>query len=352
MALAVAMLVLSSLLFVVPGGPGPGRRGLGLLSVVVFLVVASPGPVLAVGARPLGMGSAYLGISDDENALFFNVAGLSQLDRDLNQASSQVLERNDFRRDSVVHVGKIYESSDKKRVTLEEYLESDYNFKAEIERVSNYAYGAGFLHERRSLDFNQRSGEEPPTYDRRNTWLAGFATRFPIAERLTRRPELYAGLRLRYSDINRKIPSLMTSAEQNVFDVDVHMFYRANSRFHIGSTLDSVISESNHHRLGARPFSTTYSLGGAYYYGEKRDTILAADLTNIFNSRRGVKRPEVRFGAERQFLDNDFVFRIGGKDGQLTLGFGVRFWEEFRLDYAFERGRVLDEHTVSLRLVF
>ncbi|MBI4864599.1 MAG: hypothetical protein HY815_30745 [Candidatus Riflebacteria bacterium] len=263
-----------------------------------------------------------------------------------------MLDRNEFRRDSTCHVGKIYQSTDKKKLTLEEYLESDYNFKAEVQKVSNYAWGIGASTEKRSLSLNQRSGFYPPSDDRRNTYWLGFTTRFPVAERLTRRPELYAGLRFRFEDISRKIPSLSTSTGQDVFDLDVHLFYRANSRFHIGTTLDSVLSESTQHVFGARPFATTWAIGGAYYYGEKRDTIIAVDFTNILHATRGVQKPKVRIGAERQFLDNDFVFRIGSDDGRLTLGVGVRFWEDFRLDYAFERGTVLDEHTVSLRLVF
>src|SRR5581483_668597 len=109
-----------------------------------------------------------------------------------------------------------------------------------------------------------------------------------------------------------------------------------NSRFHLGMTLDNVISETTHESFGALENSSIFSLGGAYYYGEKRDTILAIDFDNIFNAQQGVQRPKIHVGAERQFLDNDFVFRIGSDDGLLTLGVGVRFWEDFRLDYAFE----------------
>jgi len=355
MKLACMLLLLSGISAVLECGDDPrwpgSSHGPGPIVLVLLLFGLLVQPAFAVGARPLGMGSAYLAVSDDENAIFHNVAGLSQLDRDLNQVSAQVLDRNNFRRDSVSHVGKIYESSDKKKLTLEEYLESDYNFKAEVQKVSNYAYGFAASTERRSLTLNQMCGYDPASQDEVNTYWLGFSTRFPVMERLTRRPELYAGLRMRYVDINRKIPALSSKVGQHVFNVDVHAFYRANSRFNLGLVLDSVISQSTNKSI-ANPFATTFGLGGSYHYGEKRDTILALDFTNIFHSTRGVQKPKVRLGAERQFLDNDFVFRIGSNDGQLTLGVGVRFWEDFRLDYAFEHGTVIDEHTVSMRLVF
>lgn len=353
MNLVLVLLVLTGLTIAGGGGgSGPVRPSrLGRLGAVLFALMAASS-ALAVGARPIGMGSAYLAVADDENAIFFNIAGLSQLDKDLTQISSQVMDRNDFRRDSISYAGKIYSSTDKKKLTLEEYLESDYNFKAEVQKVSNYAWASAASTEKRSLRLNQQAGQDPASDIRKDTAWLGFSTRFPVAERLTRRPELYAGVRIRYEDIEREIPALMAHIEQDIINLDVHMFYRANSRFHLGMTLDNVLSESDHEVFGARDNSTIFSVGGAYYYGEKRDTILALDIVNIFNERRGVEKPEIRVGAERQFLDNDFVFRIGSDDGLLTLGVGVRFWEDFRLDYGFERGQVTDEHQVSLRLVF
>lgn len=352
MNLLLVLLVLTGLTVANDNDPTSGSRIRRSLCLFLLAALASTTPAFAVGARPQGMGSAYLAIADDENAIFFNVAGLSQLDKDLTQVSSQVLNRNEFRLDSISYAGKIYSSSDKKKLTLEEYLESDYNFKSEVQKVSNYAWGTAASHELRSLNLNQLSGQDPPSRVRKNTAWMGFATRFPIAERLTRRPELYGGLRIRYEDFERSIPSLSAIVEQDIINLDVHMFYRANSRMHLGAAIDNVLSSTDNDAIGARNNSAIFSLGGAYYYGEKRDTILAIDFGNIFDAERGVQQPKIRVGAERQFLDNDFVFRIGSNDGLLTLGVGVRFWEEFRLDYAFERGQVIDEHQVSLRTVF
>ncbi|MBI4859506.1 MAG: hypothetical protein HY815_04500, partial [Candidatus Riflebacteria bacterium] len=88
MKLALLLLLLSSLSMLGDGSAGPGGfSGRGRFVVLLVALSLAAGPAFAVGARPLGMGSAYLGISDDENGLFFNIAGLSQLDKELNQVS-------------------------------------------------------------------------------------------------------------------------------------------------------------------------------------------------------------------------------------------------------------------------
>jgi len=52
----------------------------------------------AFGARPLGMGGAYVGLADDSNAIFLNPAGLAQLDKwEITSMSTKLLEKVDYR---------------------------------------------------------------------------------------------------------------------------------------------------------------------------------------------------------------------------------------------------------------
>ena len=55
---------------------------------------------------------------------------------------------------------------------------------------------------------------------------------------------------------------------------------------------------------------------------------------------------------ERQFLDNDFSLRMGSWDGTLTMGFGLRFFDDFKMDYAYQNGSIVKEHHVSVRVPF
>jgi hypothetical protein len=62
-----------------------GLNGLWVLVAGVFLLVSVSGlsakeyPTLHRGVRPLGMGGAFTAVADDENALFYNPAGLSEI---------------------------------------------------------------------------------------------------------------------------------------------------------------------------------------------------------------------------------------------------------------------------------
>jgi len=54
-------------------------RAFGLLAAVAVLLTAAVGVLACVGARPLAMGGAFVGVADDVNATYWNPAGLVQL---------------------------------------------------------------------------------------------------------------------------------------------------------------------------------------------------------------------------------------------------------------------------------
>jgi len=321
-----------------------------LLVFVGMLVGVMPGDLAAMGARPRAMGGAGIAVADDENAVWLNPAGMSQVDRSQAGASGQVVERNKFMSDSLAYVGKMFQAGGSRKVTLEDYLESDYEFRSEPERVSNYSWGVGFTRIKRSPELNEEFGR-PYLSEEQTALVLAFATRFPIAERLTRRPELYAGLSLRYMDHDWRNPSLRDSVNnRDVYDLNASMFYKANQRLNFGARLDGLVSETHDTNPGTvRDNSFNFNLGGAYTFGEKRDTLVAMDIVNVFDGSRA-QDPQLRLGLERSFLDNDLALRIGAYDGTLTLGFGIKFFEGFRMDYAYENFTTFREHHVGFKI--
>jgi hypothetical protein len=170
-----------------------------------------------------------------------------------------------------------------------------------------------------------------------------------VAERLTSRPELYAGARIRYNERDRRHPTLNVHATADVWNLDVGGYYKATERLTVGSVVRGLLSMSQDDTAGARRESTTLDVGAAYVLGERRDTTVALDFRNVFDAKRGPGQ-EVRGGVERRFLDNDFALRLGSWDGVLTLGFGVKFFEDFRLDYSYANFTESREHHVSFKL--
>ncbi len=322
------------------------------LVLVTFFVGGVTSNLYAMGARPRAMGGAGIAVADDENAVWLNPAGMSQIDRAHASVSAQVVERNKFMSDHLAYVGKMFQAGGTRKVTLEDYLESDYEFRSEPEKVSNYSWGIGLSRMKRSPELNEEFGNEF-IREEQTAFVLAFATRFPIAERLTRRPELYAGLSMRYVDHDWKNPSLTNSLNnRDVYDLNASLFYKANQRLNIGARLDGLISETHDTNPQAvQDNSFTFNLGGAYTFGEKRDTLVAVDIINVFNASRS-QDMQLRLGFERNFLDNDLALRLGSYDGTLTLGFGVKLFEGFRMDYAYENFTTFREHHVAFKLPF
>jgi hypothetical protein len=296
--------------------------------------------------RAMG-GASLADIDAGTDFTFTNPAGLSQVDRMEVQAGGTVSDRDAFRADHLAFTGLLYESAEDKKVTLEDYLESDYEF-LEPEKVSNWTYGASYTTERRSPELNNALGHGM-VEDKARSFRFSAATRFPVAERLTSRPELYAGARIRYAERDRRNVSVRTRAKADVWNLDLGAFYKATERLTFGGLGRALVSVSQDDSPGARQESASFDLGAGYVLGERRDTTVLLDARNIFNAKRTVPS-EVRLGVERRFLDNDFALRVGSWDGVLTLGFGVKFFEDFRMDYSYSNFTQAREHHLSFQL--
>lgn len=318
------------------------------LTALLGLLLATPA-VRAQSARMRAMGGASIAVIDaGTDHAFSNPAGLSQVDTMQVQAGGTGSPREDYRADHLAWTGLFYEAASERKVTLEDYLESDYEFRSEPEKVSNWAYGLAFSREERKPVLSETLGNGF-IRDRSTSLRLSAATRFPVAERLTSRPELYGGVRLRYADRERDHASLNVTAQAEVWNLDLGGFYKATERLTVGGLGRGVLSHSQDDSAGAREESASFDIGGAYILGERRDTTVALDFRNIFNAKRSVPS-EVRFGVERRFLDNDFALRVGSWDGTLTLGFGIKFFEDFRLDYAYSNFAEVREHHLSMQL--
>ena len=318
-----------------------------MFAALGLLALAGSGP--AQSARMRGLGGASLAdIDAGTDFTFTNPAGLSNVDRMEVQAGGTVSDRDRFRADHVAFTGLLYESNEDKKVTLEDYLESDYEFRLEPEKVSNWTYGVSYTTERRAPELNNDLGYGM-VEDKSRSFRFSAATRFPIAERLTSRPELYAGARIRYAERERRNVSVRTRAKADVWNLDLGAFYKASERLTFGGLARAVVSVDQDQTAGAREESSSFDLGAGYILGERRDTTVLLDAKNIFNAKRTVPS-EVRLGVERRFLDNDFALRVGSWDGVLTLGFGVKFFEDFRMDYSFSNFTEAREHHISFQL--
>ena len=102
---------------------------IGSLGIVSFLLMSNFQDTEALGSRVRAMGGAFIGLANDENAIFSNPAGLSQLSGNHYHLDVLLNSRNEFTNDSFAYASQIYEGQSRKRFSIEEYLENEFQLK-------------------------------------------------------------------------------------------------------------------------------------------------------------------------------------------------------------------------------
>mgnify|MGYP003768050793 CR=1 FL=1 len=317
-----------------------------LLLLTLFLVV-STAESFAQSVRSRGMGGAFIGLSDDESATFYNPAGLSQIQGREASIQAKVNEREVYDWTSLAFTGHIYEDSVESKFSITDYLEHNI-LEEPLPRRPKYSYGVSYTEDNRSLEFGNLVGGEHQGVSRevKDLQLA-FGTRFPIARRMLAREQLYGGIKLRMLNVDRYIKSLMQHSKRDIFSLGVGLMYHYNDRLTGGLTIDNLIEEIS----GANTDRDGVSLNLGTAYTVTKGTTIAADAINITNTAKANDQ-QYRLGVEKKFIENDLTMRIGSLNGTLTLGFGMNVLPHIRVDYSFYDGDIVSEHHVGAHVTF
>ncbi|MFZ2955638.1 MAG: hypothetical protein WA705_01900 [Candidatus Ozemobacteraceae bacterium] len=323
------------------------KRLSGVLFLVLLLLAAGIGPVAAQSARSRGMGGAFLGVSDDESATFYNPAGLSQIQGREAAVQAKVNERDVFNWNSLAFTGHIYEDSPKESFSVTDYLEHNV-LEEPLPRRPKYSYGVNYAQDTRYPEFGKIAGGEfIGTKKQVDDIQLAFGTRFPIARRMLAREQLYGGLRFRFNNVERWIKSLNTSSRRDSQSMGFGLLYHYNDRITGGLTVDNLVERVT--GVGAERDGVTLNLGAAMKL--TKGTTVSADMVNLTNAAKSTQQ-QYRVGLEKKFIENDFSVRMGAWNGTLTLGFGLTLLPNLRFDYAFYAGDVVKEHYVGSHYTF
>ncbi|NLI79188.1 MAG: hypothetical protein GX442_22435 [Candidatus Riflebacteria bacterium] len=315
---------------------------------VCILLLAAAGSASAQSARARGMGGAFLGVSDDETATYYNPAGLSQIEGREASLQSKVDDRDIYHWDSLAFTGHIYEDNPKDTFSVTDYLEHNV-LEEPIPRRPKYSYGCAYTEDYRSRGFGKLVGGEFAGVKRQVKDLQlAFGTRFPIARRMLAREQLYGGIKLRFASLDRWIYALGTHANRDTQSLGIGLMYHYNDRISGGLTVDNLVQRVDGDE-GSERDGVTLNLGGALRL--TKGVLISADTTNITNSGRSSQQ-QYRIGVEKKFIENDFTLRMGTWNGTLTLGFGMHILPNVRFDYAYYNGEIVKEHHVGAHLTF
>jgi len=108
--------------------------------------VVRPSGFGEAGTRALGMGEAYVAISDGADGVFWNPAGLAFMQDDKRYVDVMIKanERDESTYDSMALAGPVYTEAKKAEFSIQDYLES--NLKAPVfSKKLNYHYGVGAI---------------------------------------------------------------------------------------------------------------------------------------------------------------------------------------------------------------
>lgn len=259
-----------------------------------------------VGARPLAMGGAFVGVADDENATYWNPAGLSQIEDIKLTYTPTIYDRDTVNYDDFVSLVSplLYEDYDLGRVGFS-FVNSGY--RAEISGVKIES-------------------------DEKWYWFS-YGKKLPI-ELL----DVSLGLNLRNVDYLLKGTSsgITVEDEDNAFAMDVSLFCKWN-RLSFGLLWQDVNEpEVTLFDVAAR-YVRNLRPGIAFRPDDK--TILSMEMYDVLGESETANN-NLRIGAERWFdLPYDGVSlaaRIGGYDinadskwdKAVTAGLGIKFTPE------------------------
>lgn len=274
--------------------------------------------IILVGARPLGIGGAFIAVSDDVNAIIYNPAGLIQI--------------------------KHIEISD----TLDQNMDVKglYNNFAGIVYPFKKVYSIGFgWHYIGFKDPKDSSGEWNGDQWIHELKYSENIMRLSFARKINEKIAIGANLRFSVNSIDL---DMETQGRTYSFGIDAAVLYQVNSKIRIGAIINNLIPIKNQYSGGGGGDLKLPGLRLGFSYKFRPDMLLAFDLDKM-----------MRIGFE-YWLFNMIAFRAGFGTGilskaefkgnfQWAIGVGVRYkFIEFNYTWPGTPWAPLKHHVFSL----
>ncbi len=293
--------------------------------------------LLGAGARALGMGSAYVALSFDATAIYWNPAGLVP----------EVYSRTGFDKSS---------SPPKREIHIQhaEQFGGSVNHDIFALRLPLRKGGIGLGIVRAGVDGIALTGLEDPDRpigpDNRPVIIdkigtADYVFRIAYGRHITDKLRLGAGIKMIRRDLSVGIGS--------GFGLDIGLLYIPTSTFRIGATIRDLTKTRIAFPDGiADRISPSLLIGSAL---QRR--VPGGDMTVGFSTHLNDKKStrektrSIQLGTEYR-LQHRLAFRLGYKDGHFTAGTGLQL-RRFGVDLAFMEHDQLDNtYRISASLFF
>jgi len=287
---------------------------------------------MGVGARALGMGSAFTAMADDSTAAFWNPAGLARLKK----AEGSFMHADltlDRQYNFFNYVQPLKSKSGKDNGVV---------------AISHMRFGVDGIPETRMAtsrtDGTTLNGDEPAT-DPAGTYTAGknvyIFSYFDDTETNTfgsyaRKigDRFYGGANIKYLK-----QDLFTNSA-NTWGLDLGFLYEANEKTTLGLSIrdlgEKLDWNTNSGTSDTIPVTTTLGVS----YKARNNITFAADLNKVDDM-------DVKLFAGAEWWLQDYAaLRMGSHDGDLTLGASFKL-DTWRFDYSYADETLGDAHRIS-----
>ena len=277
---------------------------------------------MGVGARALGMGSAFTAVANDSTAAFWNPAGLAKLKK--NEASFMHANLTDDRDYNFFNYAHILNDKDgKSNGTL---------------ALSHIRFGIDGIPETRE-DANGNPILDANGNVRIFSYFEDTETNTFVSYGRVVTDKFYAGINLKY------LKQKLFTNKADTMGLDLGFMYDWNDKTTLGLSIrDLGESMDWNTEAGTKddvPVTTT--LGIAHQCNDK--LLVSADLNKV-------KDMDVKFfcGAEYKIQEN-VILRVGSHDSDLTLGASFKL-DTWRFDYSYSDETLGDAHRISASKTF
>lgn len=292
--------------------------------------------LLGAGARALGMGSAYVALSFDATAIYWNPAGLAPEGYNSGLGNSSPPPKRE------IHVQHA------------EQFGGSVNHDIFALRLPIRKGGMGLGIVRAGVDGIALTGLEDPDRpigpDNRPVIIdkigtADYVFRTAYGRHITDKLRLGAGIKMIRRDLSVGIGS--------GFGLDIGMLYLPTSTFRIGATIRDLTKTRIAFPDGIEDrISPSLLIGTAIQRRVPGGDITAGFSTHLNDKKSTLEKTRsIQLGIEYR-LQHRLAFRLGYKDGHFTAGTGLRL-RRFGLDLAFMEHDQLDStYRISAALFF
>ena len=304
------------------------KKSVLVISVMMFLIISilSTNVYACVGARPLAMGGAFISVADDVNAIYWNPAGLTQLDEFEVTYTRTINNRDLFNyNDFIGSAGRIDELG--------------------------VSYGLGYIGE--GIEFSQYDFDLEDTIEieqSTNWFILSLARDFSNS--------LSLGANIRLMNMNYEVSSGFESVSDDDTNIaiDFSALYQFNEQLYAGILFQDFF-ETEFELFGEEIYFIRNIRPGVSFQPDDYLTLAFSiyDLNDEFDRN-------ISFGGELELIEitnleilnsnKENVFLRGGfYQENLTFGTGYKY-EDFKFDYAFLGGDLGDTHQLGVTYQF